>query len=262
MKNNSKSEKHKGSKSFYAALGISAVMIGSACYFAYSQGNKLVEDYHSGINSSASRSAAVDRKIADIPKYTTTAYTVKSHPTTTAHAVITEQEMETLPEIEVNAEIEAEEAAAVIDEEAVSTAASLENTRPPLADISNILNGFSGSELVKNETTGSWQTHNGTDIAADIGTEVYAVADGEVTSVNNDALWGVTVVIDHHNGFTTKYCGLGSDLAVQQGDKLNCGDVIGVIGGTADIESTVPSHLHIELTHNGKYVDVLSEINQ
>lgn len=33
----------KGSKGFYAALGISAVMIGSACFFAYDQGEKLKE---------------------------------------------------------------------------------------------------------------------------------------------------------------------------------------------------------------------------
>ena len=113
---------------------------------------------------------------------------------------------------------------------------------------------------MKNETTGSWQTHNGTDIAAEMGTEVYAVSGGEIVSVTNDPLWGVTVVLDHHNGFTTKYCSLGADLPVQQGDKVDSGDVIGNIGGTADIESSAPSHLHIEMTHNGKFIDPLTAI--
>ena len=37
-------KKHgKGSKGFYTALGISAVMIGSACIFAYQQGEKLTD---------------------------------------------------------------------------------------------------------------------------------------------------------------------------------------------------------------------------
>ena len=89
---------------------------------------------------------------------------------------------------------------------------------------------------------------------------MYVVADGEVVSVSNDALWGVTVMLDHHNGFTTKYCGLGADLAVQQGDNVSGGNVIGVVGGTADIESALPSHLHIEVKHNGKYIDPLTAI--
>ena len=147
-----------------------------------------------------------------------------------------------------------------IDTDTVETAVSFDSLLPPLADISNIVTPFSGSELVKNETTGSWQTHNGTDIAAETGTEVYTVADGEVVNVNNDALWGVTVMLDHRNGFTTKYCGLGADLAVQQGDNLKGGDVIGVVGGTADIESASPSHLHIEVKHNGKFIDPLTAI--
>ena len=96
---------------------------------------------------------------------------------------------------------------------------------------------------------------NGTDIAAETGTEVYAVSPGEVTAVNDDPLWGTTVVIDHHNGYITKYCGLGKDLSVQKGDVLASGNVIGVTGDTADIESSLSPHLHIEIMHNGSYID-------
>ena len=38
------SDNSKGSKGFYAALGISAVMIGSACYFAYDQSEKMTDN--------------------------------------------------------------------------------------------------------------------------------------------------------------------------------------------------------------------------
>ena len=37
MKKNLLSDSRKGTKGFYAALGISAVMVGSACYYAYDQ---------------------------------------------------------------------------------------------------------------------------------------------------------------------------------------------------------------------------------
>ena len=246
----------KGKKGFYAALGVSAVMIGSACWFAYDQGNRIAEEYRKGTAVTVPEKQ-VDRKVTDIPRITTvTAYLAgavstapHSHPSlapTTATTAVTEP---------VTADVMEHS-----DDVAIDTAADFDSLLPPLADISNILCPFSGSELVKNETTGSWQTHNGTDIAADMGTEVYAVADGEVSAVNNDALWGVTVMLDHHNGFTTKYCGLGADLSVQQGDKVSGGDVIGVVGGTADIESAQPVHLHIEVKHNGKFIDPLTAI--
>lgn len=246
------SNKTKGNKGFYAALGISAVMIGSACYFAYDQGNKIVEDYRSG--SIVSQIPQVDRKVTNIPKpAVTTGYTARAV-TTAPHSNI-RQVIGTVPTQQVQAVPEAEEVMEDVSGETVETAAGFDNLLPPLEDISNILSPFSGAELVKNDTTGSWQTHNGTDIAAETGTEVYAVSDGEVTSVKNDPLWGVTVLIDHHNGFTTKYCSLGADLTVQQGDKVKGGDVIGAVGGTADVESALPSHLHIEMTHNGKFID-------
>ncbi|MCD8188547.1 MAG: M23 family metallopeptidase [Ruminococcus sp.] len=128
--------------------------------------------------------------------------------------------------------------------------------------MSSVINPFSGTELVKNETTGSWQTHNGADIAAEIGTEVYAISPGEFTAVNDDPLWGTTVVIDHHNGYISKYCSLARDLSVQAGDTVLSGDVIGTIGDTADIESALEPHLHIEITHNGSYEDPISLLRQ
>ncbi|MCD7890916.1 MAG: M23 family metallopeptidase [Ruminococcus sp.] len=128
--------------------------------------------------------------------------------------------------------------------------------------MNSIINPFSGTELVKNEATGSWQTHNGADIAAEVGTEVYAISPGKVTAVNDDPLWGTTVVIDHHNGYISKYCSLAKDLSVQAGDTVLSGDVIGTIGDTADIESALEPHLHIEITHNGSYEDLISLLRQ
>lgn len=259
MKNNPSNEKRKGSKSFYAALGISAVMIGSACYFAYDQGNRIVEEYNEGRNSYPVNTAMVDKKVTDIPRHTVTEYKAKPI-VTTAPPVVTKAVTQTVTELQANAEPDISDILETA-EEVIGAAEKLENLSLPLADISNVLSPFSSSELVKNETTGSWQTHNGTDIAAETGTEVFAVADGNITSVKNDALWGVTVVLDHGNGFSTKYCGLGSDLAVKQGDRVNGGNVIGVVGNTADIESSVPTHLHIEITHNGKYIDPMAKLS-
>lgn len=259
----------KGSKGFYAALGISAVMIGSACFFAYDQGEKLNEKPANDIISVPE--AAVDRKSTGIPKITTAVITTAppvytTRPVITTAAVTRTIPTATLPAAEIIiSDPPVQDARTETDENLKATPVDtikLENVKPPLADTKNILAPFSGSELVKNETTGSWQTHNGADISAVPGSEVFAVYDGEVTAVNNDPLWGVTVTVDHHNGFISKYCSLADDLSVQAGDKLVKGDVLGVIAETADIESALEPHLHIELTHNGKYVDPLSYFPQ
>lgn len=273
MKKNVLTEnKIKGSKGFYTALGISAVMIGAACLFAYGEGEKITDSQlNAGVSSP---DTAVDKKYNNVPKSTTTAYVVAKFPTTTtAVTTAVPVQVETIPVEEIIIETPAEEFNEVIadidpveevifnDNEAVETVVpKLDNVKPPLADISNVLTPFSGTELVKNETTGSWQTHNGTDFEAEAGTEVYVVSNGEVTSVKKDALWGITVTVDHHNGFVSKYCNLAEDLSVQEGDNLISGDVIGLVGQTADIESSLVPHLHLEITHNGTFTDPMTAI--
>lgn len=273
MKKNVLTEnKIKGSKGFYVALGISAVMIGTACLFAYDEGEKITD---SKLNASVSSpDTAVDKKYNNVPKETTTAYVVANIPVTTAEittavpviieTIPVEEVIIETPEDEFNeviADIDPIEEVIAPENDIVETASpKLDNVKPPLADISNILTSFSGTELVKNETTGSWQTHNGTDFEAEIGSEVYAVSNGEVTSVKKDALWGITVTIDHHNGFISKYCNLAENLSVQEGDTIISGDIIGLVGQTADIESSLAPHLHLEITHNGTFTDPMNAI--
>lgn len=262
MKKNifSDKESSKSSKGFYAALGISALMIGSACYFAYNQGEKLNEEDFTAENSISASEAAVDRKSTDIPKIIITTAVNSFVPTRTTvvtampEAQTTTAHIATLPASAISVADPPKEEPEAESEETVETASEqLANVTAPLADISNVINPFSGTELVKNETTGSWQTHNGTDIASEIGSEVFAVSPGEITEITDDPLWGTIVVIDHHNGYISRYCSLAKELSVQLGDTVVSGDVIGVIGDTADIESALDPHLHIEIIHNGEY---------
>ena len=58
MKKNLLSDSRKGTKGFYAALGISAVMVGSACYYAYDQSKELTEQLTA--KNSITEQAAVD----------------------------------------------------------------------------------------------------------------------------------------------------------------------------------------------------------
>lgn len=245
----------KSSKGFYTAIAISAVMIGSACFYAYNQSEKLPEDGNNIMAENSVPDSPVDRKSDNIPKVTIPAITTAPNVTTTVVTTTAAPVTTHIVTIPAAAIVTGIPPAETTEKAAQPSQEGLKNVSAPLADISNVIASFSGNELVKNSTTGSWQTHNGTDYAAAAGDSVFAVSDGEITAVNDDPLWGVTVTIDHHNGYITKYCGLADNLSVQTGDSVSSGDTIGAVGDTADIESSDDSHLHIEITHNGKYVN-------
>ena len=114
---------------------------------------------------------------------------------------------------------------------------------------------FSHGELVKSGTTGIWSTHNGTDLAAPLGSEVLCTDDGTVTAAGADALYGVTVSVLHENGTVTRYCGLNENLCVQAGDVVLRGAVLGTVGDTNEAERAEVPHLHFEVLRNDAYVD-------
>lgn len=127
---------------------------------------------------------------------------------------------------------------------------------------------FDKEELQESKTMQQWETHEGIDIAADLGTEVKAAQGGKIVDVyKDDAIlqnlksgFGITVVIDHGNGIRTMYSNLAEELKVKKGDTVKTGQVIGVVGDTAVREavSIEGSHLHfVVLKKSGKeYVTV------
>ena len=145
-------------------------------------------------------------------------------------------------------------AAETVPETVPPEEAPVHQLTPPLADFA-ILNPFSDGELIKSETTGTWQTHNGVDLSCAAGADVFAIDTGTVSKVCSDALWGYTVTIDHDNGVTSRYCGLDGSLEVREGDTVQTGQKIGVTGASPDLESALEPHLHLEVQKSGVYVD-------
>ena len=109
--------------------------------------------------------------------------------------------------------------------------------------------------LSYNETTRDWRVHNGVDIAAETGTTVCAAADGEVYTVYDDAEMGMTVVIRHDGGYTTKYSSLAETVTVSAGDTVKMGDPIGTVGTSALMETALGDHVHFSVTKNDTSVD-------
>lgn len=237
MKKNSKSI--LSGKGFYIALALSIAMVGAACYFAYTQtAENISGQLDSSLNmmNSDNRQQDVAGVKTDIPKPETRGATFAQ----TTETTVAETEVETEPEEELQETAKPEVRKLVM----------------PLEG--EILNEFSNGELVKSNTTGAWQTHNGIDISAALGDVVTASDSGTVSAVDEDPLWGYTVTIDHGNGIITKYCNLNSGVTVQVGQQVSSGEEIGAVGETADIETAEKSHLHFEVYKNGSFADPLS----
>lgn len=134
-----------------------------------------------------------------------------------------------------------------------------DTTRTPLKTVSPLqgetLAVYAMDRLTYNQTTRDWRVHNGVDIAAEAGSEVCAAADGEVYSVYEDEAMGMTVVIRHQDGYTTRYASLAEGVSVQPGEQVTAGQTIGTVGNTALMESAIGDHLHFSVTCDGNPVN-------
>jgi murein DD-endopeptidase MepM/ murein hydrolase activator NlpD len=102
--------------------------------------------------------------------------------------------------------------------------------------------------------TGETEYHPGLDISADKGTPVYATASGTVESAGPSGEYGNLIVLAHGFGLMSRYAHL-SRFAVQAGQRVTRGEVIGYVGATG--RATGP-HLHYEVLANGKLLNPLS----
>jgi len=94
--------------------------------------------------------------------------------------------------------------------------------------------------------------HTGVDFAAQIGTPIYATADGVIDKLEvSFSGYGKQLEIDHGFGYRTRFAHMHG-FAVRFGQKVKRGDLIGYVGETG--LSTAP-HLHYEVFVNGIHVN-------
>ncbi|MGE5139122.1 MAG: peptidoglycan DD-metalloendopeptidase family protein [Rudaea sp.] len=99
-------------------------------------------------------------------------------------------------------------------------------------------------------TQNFWARHSGIDLAAPIGTPVYASDSGYVAFVGWDNTgYGNSILLNHGNGYLTRYGHL-SRFNVEPGQAVKKGDLIGRVGSTG--HSTGP-HLHFEIIFKGVF---------
>lgn len=118
-----------------------------------------------------------------------------------------------------------------------------------------VIKEFAKDNLIYSETLEEWITHLGIDIKADRTTIVKAVADGTVKSIKNDPRYGLTVTIEHADGYTSVYSSLLTAEFVKEGEKVTQGQTIGTVGNSAVFEVAEDNHLHFELLKDGSNIN-------
>ena len=127
--------------------------------------------------------------------------------------------------------------------------------------VGDIVKPFSDGELVRNVTMGDWRTHDGIDIQAEAGTQIYAAADGVVLEVRTDPLWGTVVVIDHADGYQTHYSGLAANVPVRAGEQVTARQSIGQLEGVPGEANAGRVHLHFAVQRDGAWVNPMDLIS-
>jgi septal ring factor EnvC (AmiA/AmiB activator) len=106
-------------------------------------------------------------------------------------------------------------------------------------------------------TTNQSSFHNGVDLKAAHGTEIYATADGIIKMADFNNLSGKRVVLTHNLGFETRYAHL-SEMKVTPGEVVQKGDIIGLSGNTGRSDGP---HLHYEIRYLDKPHNPVDFIN-
>ena len=141
---------------------------------------------------------------------------------------------------------------APVQEQIIETKKEITFTKPAEGEI---ICEYAKDNLIYSETLKEWITHTAIDIKADKTSVIKSSADGIVKSIVNDPRYGLTVVIQHEDGYETVYSNLLTAEFIIVGEEVTQGQTIGTVGNTAAFESNMDYHLRFELLKDGEYVD-------
>lgn len=277
----SKFSRFLSGKGFYVALALCLVGTAAAAWVAIdSTQNAILEESSSQLSRSSTSSSSSSRTVSrsSTPGASSSSAAGPSMSGSSSAAVSSSSSMPAIENVsgeetaQVNTEVSdqdiagnapTQEAEAPVEDVAVDE--TLFTTQEPLAFImpieGEVFAPYSQGELVRNLTLGEWRTHDGVDIQAAKGSPVRAVADGVVSQVYHDPMWGTVVEITHAGGLTSVTSGLDPAVAVKQGDSVRIEDTIGVVGSILS-EVSLDDHVHFGLKQDGKWVDPISAMGK
>lgn len=214
--------------------------------------NVLDMSYLNSVNETKAASSTQDKSINTV-KNETIKNTVKNSVTNEKVAVKTENtKLPSENTVVENKEIPLTEEQFEGNEIELSEEELLEFEAPISGDI---IKDFAEESLVYSKTLDEWTTHMGIDIRAEKTSVVKASEKGTIENIKNDPRYGLTIVIEHDNGFQTVYSNLLTSEFVVEGEKVEKGQSIGTVGNTAVFEIADEPHLHFEILKDSIQVD-------
>lgn len=109
--------------------------------------------------------------------------------------------------------------------------------------------------IYNNTSTDKWYKHMAIDFVADAGTEVCAMADGKITKISMEEILGNYIVVEHDGGIMTVYRFVEPVSSLKEGDEVKQGQTIATVAQAYGTEYKEGTHLHLEMTLDGKPVD-------
>ncbi len=114
---------------------------------------------------------------------------------------------------------------------------------------------YSPDKVIYSKTLEMWKTHDGIDISASNLDVVKSIEKGTVERIYEDAFFGMTIIIDHSQGYKSIYSNLDSNVLVKEKQTIAKGTRIGKVGKTSVGEYCDNSHLHFALKYNNELID-------
>lgn len=120
----------------------------------------------------------------------------------------------------------------------------------------NVIIPYSMEQTVYFATLDQYKYNPALVIAGEVGEEVWAATDGEVTAIKEDAQTGTTVTVNLGDGYEAIYGQLG-EVHVKKGDRVKEGVLIGYLGEPSKYYSVEGCNLYFQLLKDGEPVNPL-----
>ena len=118
----------------------------------------------------------------------------------------------------------------------------------------NVILDYSMDSTVYFATLDQYKYNPAVIIAGEVNDKVYAVAKGQIKSIENDEVTGCTVTVDLGDGYEAVY-GQLKELNFAKGDYVEAGHVLGYVGEPTKYFTVEGSNLYFELDKDGTPVD-------
>ena len=125
----------------------------------------------------------------------------------------------------------------------------------------NVILNYSMDQTVYFATLDQYKYNPALIIAGEVGKEVQAAANGEVTSIKTDAQTGITLTVSLGDGYEAVY-GQLDEVCVTQGERIYQGELIAYLGEPTKYYSVEGCNLYFQMLKDGEPINPLEYVKQ